>query len=138
MTAPEPEITPTPPPAAVFAAMRAAEGWGRITEETAQAALDGSLAFATAHAGGAVVGFARLVGDGALNAYVHDLIVAPEWRGRGLGGRLLPAVAAAAPPGSMIGLFAAGGREAFYARHAFAARPSPGYGPGMMRWSEGG
>ncbi|MEL7465136.1 MAG: GNAT family N-acetyltransferase [Pseudomonadota bacterium] len=106
---------------------------------TAQAALAASLGGATAARGGALLGFGRIVGDGVLNLYIQDLIVAPEARRAGLGGALLSVltgeaerIAGGAP--ALLGLFAAEGREAFYARQGFTSRPAPGYGAAMQRW----
>ena len=40
-------------------------------------------------AGGTLVGFARALSDGAYRSTIFDLIVAPEWRSRGLGQALV-------------------------------------------------
>ena len=47
-----------------------------------------------------LIGFARAVTDGILRAYVEDVIVAPGWRGRGVGRALLAGLTGAARPGS--------------------------------------
>ena len=39
--------------------------------------------------GGELVGFVRAITDGVYRATIFDLIVSPEWRGRGLGAELL-------------------------------------------------
>lgn len=38
---------------------------------------------------GSLAGFARALSDGACRATIYDLIVAPEWRGKGLGRAIL-------------------------------------------------
>jgi ribosomal protein S18 acetylase RimI-like enzyme len=44
-----------------------------------------------------VVGFLRTLSDGAVTTYVAGLLVAPAWRGRGLGRTLLDACQALVP-----------------------------------------
>jgi ribosomal protein S18 acetylase RimI-like enzyme len=41
-----------------------------------------------------LVGFARVLTDWRYRAYIYDVIVAPEWRDRGLGRRLVDALMA--------------------------------------------
>lgn len=123
------------PPVADFINHRADCGWGILAEGLAAQALAGSLAAVTARDGdGRVVGFARAVGD-PIYVYVQDVIVAEGRRGSGLGQRLmselLEAVAEACPHAAVM-LMCATGREAFYERLGFVARPRPGFGPGMQ------
>jgi GNAT superfamily N-acetyltransferase len=58
------------------------------TLERMRAALDGSEAFGI-YQGGDQVAVARVVTDGAVFAYLCDVYVEPEHRGRGLGGWLV-------------------------------------------------
>jgi len=58
--------------------------------------IGGSLPFGAYAADGAMVGFARVVTDGALFAYLRDVFVLPPHRGQGLG-RALGAAALAHP-----------------------------------------
>ena len=53
--------------------------------------MEGSLCFGLFH-GGVQVGFARAVTDHATFAYIADVIIAPEHRGRGLGKWLMECV----------------------------------------------
>lgn len=59
--------------------------------------LAGSDAVVTAVAreSGALVGFARALSDGVYRSTIFDLIVAPEWRGIGLGRELVERILAA-------------------------------------------
>ena len=54
-----------------------------------RAALAGSEVFGIYRAGGGQVAFARVVTDGVIFAYLCDVYVDREHRGRGLGGRLV-------------------------------------------------
>ena len=84
---------------------------------------------------------ARVVGDGGLVFYVQDVIVLPEFQGRGIGAQLMEKVMAYieghAHHNTIIGLMSAIGKEAFYERYGFVKRPAEKYGPGMTRfWLE--
>lgn len=73
---------------------------------------------------GAVVGFARALSDGELSAYLAELAVAPDYRGRGLGRRLVEAVLARC--GAIrLDLLAEDGSEGFYQR--LPHRQKPGF-----------
>ena len=51
--------------------------------------LEGSDLVIAATAGGKLAGFVRAITDGVYRAKIFDLIVDPEWRGRGLGVELI-------------------------------------------------
>jgi GNAT superfamily N-acetyltransferase len=51
--------------------------------------LAGSDLVLSAISGGALVGFVRAITDGVYRAALFDLIVDPDWRGRGLGVELM-------------------------------------------------
>jgi GNAT superfamily N-acetyltransferase len=76
----------------------------------------------------------RVIGDGALNFYVQDLLVVPKMQRKGVGtkvmGIVLGHLGTIAPPGAIVGLMAAPGTESFFARNGFAARPADA--PGMQ------
>lgn len=125
----------TPPNACAFAEFRESCGWGRVSEALAQKAIDKSLVFVTAYAGESLIGFGRVVGDGALNVYIQDLIIAENMRGQGIGkailGKLLAQIREMSPEGIVVGLMSATGREPFYEQFGFQKRPSSIYGAGM-------
>ena len=54
----------------------------------------GSYAFAVATAGdpGPAVGMGRVISDGIADAYIQDLVVLPEWRGKGVGRMIVRAL----------------------------------------------
>jgi GNAT superfamily N-acetyltransferase len=74
------------------------------------------------------VGMGRIVGDGAIYFYIQDIAVRPEWQGTGIGRavveELMEWLHEHAPPRAFVGLFAAGGREGFYAHYGFLRHPS--------------
>jgi GNAT superfamily N-acetyltransferase len=132
------EIMAMLPPVADYNRLRRSVGWGDYPAEEAAAALGRSLYAGCACLRGEVVGMARVVGDGGLAFYVQDVVVDPAQQRRGIGGRLMAQVmayvAAHALPGAVVGLMAAKGKEPFYERYGFAARPSERYGCGMTQF----
>jgi GNAT superfamily N-acetyltransferase len=77
---------------AVFRYLHHEAYWSKgMSRETFDRALDNSLNF-TALRGSTVVGFARVVTDRATFAWLCDVFVLPEHRGRGVSRRLMDAV----------------------------------------------
>ena len=77
---------------AVFRYLHHDAYWSKgVSRETFDRALDNSLNF-TALRGSTVVGFARVVTDRATFAWLCDVFVLPEHRGRGVSRRLMGAV----------------------------------------------
>jgi GNAT superfamily N-acetyltransferase len=68
-----------------------AVGWGAYTAEPdlLEQALAGSRCVVTARRDGQLLGLARVVGDGAVIAYLQDVLVRPEAQGEGIGRRLV-------------------------------------------------
>ena len=73
-----------------------AVGWSAYTAhpETLERSLPGSRHVVTARRDGALIGLARVVGDGAVLAYLQDVLVCPEAQGQGIGRRLVEEVLA--------------------------------------------
>lgn len=84
----------------------------------------------------------RIVGDGAIICYVQDLIIRPEVQGEGIGGLILESLKSFVintgfeGTTMMFDLMCAKGREPFYKKHGFIARPTDDLGPGMIQYLE--
>ena len=77
-----------------LAALFTSAGWGWRATDLAKlsAAVEGSRFVVSAHDEAAdflLVGFARAISDGVTNAYVGNVAVLPEYRGRGIGAELV-------------------------------------------------
>ncbi len=118
--------------------LRSQVNWRALSYVQAQKALEHSLYTLSAYEQDRLVGMGRIVGDGAVICYIQDLIVAPSLQGSGLGSALLGHLKAYAESlrlphtEMMLDLMCAKGREAFYEKHGFLARPTDTLGPGMM------
>ena len=126
----------------VYLSLRKAVKWKELSREQAEKALKNSLYVLTAYENDEPIGMGRIVGDGAVICYVQDLIVIPEKQSDGIGGmilsRLKEFVAQEGVPGTtmMFDLMCAKGRENFYEKHGFIARPTEDLGPGMIQYME--
>jgi len=119
----------------LFQRFRSDVSWGSLSLDQAQAALAGSLGGIVATVNHETVAMARYVGDGVLNIYIQDVIVAKQHRNQGVGQALLTALLQhliqTYPEDCRVGLFAAEGQDHFYKRIGFTSRPEIGFGPGM-------
>jgi ribosomal protein S18 acetylase RimI-like enzyme len=70
---------------------------------------------------GQLVGFARAVTDGVLRAYVEDVIVAPDRRGRGIGRAVLDRLLQELGPIPVVTLFCSPGLVRYYEASSFIA-----------------
>jgi len=124
------------PSAEAFTALRNRAGWGGIRLSQAQQLLANSLHGVTAYDGDKAIGMARIIGDGVLNAYIQDVVIAPDYRGQGVGKAILLALIAdmrqSIPADCTVGLMAAKGQEGFYSSFSFITRPDKDYGAGMF------
>lgn len=124
--------------AEALAGLRDMAGWRHTEVEQAKKALKNTCFSVAAVDDGRVVGVGRLIGDGAMIWYIQDVIVAPEYRRSGVGTaivqKLMDYVRKEAMPGTSVsvGLMAARGKEPFYEKFGFSARPNDHEGAGMM------
>ncbi len=120
--------------------IRTKVGWKRLTDRQAELSIGNALTMFAAYDGDKLVGIGRLVGDAAVVVYIQDLIVLPEYRCHGIGGKLVELLKKKARSYAeegeeiMLCLMCAKGREAFYERHNFIARPTDYLGPGMIQY----
>ena len=121
-----------------FLSLRESVGWKGVEFQVEQS-LKLGLYNVLAKDGEQTVGMGRLVGDGIMYWYVQDVIVDPQYQGQGIGkeimGHLFRYIEENSLPDTTvtIGLMAAKGKEDFYEKLGFIARPNEIYGPGMIK-----
>lgn len=115
--------------------LRKAVGWWDTDRDATKKALSKSLFSVVAIEGDTAMGFGRIIGDGGLYFYIQDLIVHPDFQGKGIGKvmmqELMTYIKSSAKPGSYIALLASKGRKEFYKQFEFEARDADA--PGMYQ-----
>lgn len=123
-----------------YLALRKSVKWKKLSCEQAKKALENSLYTVCAYEFDRPVGMGRIVGDGAVICYIQDLVVLPDAQASGIGGQivdmLIEYVEGLRMEGTemMLDLMCAKGREMFYEKHGFIARPTENLGPGMIQY----
>jgi ribosomal protein S18 acetylase RimI-like enzyme len=108
------------------AALYRAGGWWKEewSHEELTDLMRSSYAFVIAYqiASGNAVGMGRAISDGVSDAYIQDLVVLPEWRGKGIGKRILSTLIKYCRSREVgwIGLIAEQGTKGFYASMGFS------------------
>lgn len=120
--------------------LRDSAGWGRIPEKQARAGLSRSDFVIAAKDGERTVGMSRVLTDGGCVALILDVVVHPEYQGKGIGRTLMQSVMnyinnrIAQGEVGHICLMAAKGKEDFYKKFGFEERPNEKQGAGMTQW----
>ncbi len=110
-------------------------GWNekyRFTRDELGEAISHSWYAVSAYEGSRLVGYGRVISDGVHHAFIVEMIVEPEWQGRGIGSAILRMILdkCCAHRIRDIQLFAAKGKAGFYEKHGFTLRASDA--PGMQ------
>lgn len=117
--------------AAAVAALLQDSYWNTAfsVDEIARAHLGAQAWVVARDAEGAVIGSARALSDGAKLAWIYDVIVAPAWRGRGLGKALVPLLLAhPRVRGAHKVMLGTRDAQGLYARFGFVPRPTTAEG----------
>ena len=124
----------------VYLSLRNQVNWIKLDREQAQKALNNSLKIYTVYDDDKPIGMGRIVGDGAVISYIQDLIIIPEYQKKHIGSQLIQHLInyvdsiTAENTRRMLCLMCAKGREEFYIKHGFTARPTDSLGPGMIQY----
>lgn len=110
-------------------------GWNiqyKASAEDLERANRSSWLVVSAYDGDRLVGFGRVVTDFVLHAMIFDMIVLPEYQGRGIGTLILTRLVDRCLEQGIrdIQLFCARGKRRFYERNGFEARAEDA--PGMQ------
>lgn len=113
-------------------------GWGHPTIEQVEIALKNSVYTACVVDDNKVVAMGRMIGDNSMSYFIKDLVVSPQYQGKGIGKLLIDDmlffIKERTPKGwkFCVELMSASGKEAFYEKFGFESRPSATGGAGMF------
>jgi acetolactate synthase-1/2/3 large subunit len=114
----------------VFSYLSRESYWARgRAREVVERSIAGSLRVVGLYHGGAQVGFARVISDGAVFAYLADVFVDAVHRGHGLGVALVREIVDGGPHGELSWRLDTSDAQALYAKLGFRERVAP---PSMM------
>ena len=117
-----------------YSHFRDVAGWGVPEEDLVKKSIENGLFSVCIEKEDKLIGFGRISGDG-LYLYVQDVIVLPEYRGKGYASLIMEEIMKYihknAKKASFVGLFAAKGVEEFYKKYGFILRPNDHFGHGM-------
>lgn len=123
-----------PPSVEEYQRLRDSTDWDPLDDEVVEKGLQNTLFSVCAVIHDEVIGCGRIIGDGSMYFYIQDVIVLPQFQGRGIGTHIMSALLdylkTHAKNNSFIGLRAAKGTSGFYERHGFERRPPDA--PGMF------
>ncbi|HKM34546.1 MAG TPA: GNAT family N-acetyltransferase [Lachnospiraceae bacterium] len=120
--------------------LREMVGWLKLTREQAESGILHSAYGIGCYEGNTMIGMARIVWDRGYIAYLSDVVVSPQYQGRGIGKQLVEKtmeyIKSQLKEGWKIKIVleAAKGKEGFYRKFGFAERPNEQGGPGMDIW----
>lgn len=116
---------------------RKSVNWDGLDRTQAEEILKKSVYTVIARQNNELLGMARVVGDGIYYFLIVDVIVKEEYRGQGIGSRLIENILDILRKKCTdnrkisIQLFSAKGREGFYEKFGFIKRPNDNLGCGM-------
>jgi len=123
-----------------FNYLRVAVGWDAIENELTSKGLENSAFTVCARDDEKAIGMARVITDYGYVVFITDVIVVPEYQGKGIGGeimkRIMNYINENISPGQkkLIQLMSRDGKEEFYEKFGFIKRPTGAMGCGMTFW----
>ncbi len=126
------------PTANEFNMLTEAVGWGTREEKIVEEALRNTLYSLCVYDKDRLIGYGRIIGDKTIFLYIQDVMVIPQYQGRKIGTNIMEALLKQVEeymkinPDIRLYLGASKGKEAFYERFGFVARPNDELGAGMI------
>ena len=121
-----------------YVALRTSVGWWNLGEQQTREGVGNSAYTITATDNGQAVGMGRVIGDG-LYFLIADVVVRPEYQGRGIGSQIMDKLLAYAEEQTPVGgrvsvqLLSDVGKEGFYIKKGFRQLPHEYCGSGMRK-----
>ncbi len=113
-------------------------GWGSYPEEISKKALSNNIYSVSIYDNDKIIGYGRLIGDGIIFLYIHDVMVKPEYQGQGIGRTIMEKLLNKVEelrkenPDLLLYLGASKGKEPFYKKCGFITREEANLGDGMI------
>lgn len=108
--------------------LRAAVGWDTVDIETATRGINNSTYCVCVECEDNLVGFGRVVGDGATVFYIHDIIVSPKYQKQKIGMKIMEKIMEYIHMNysdkAFIGLVAREDLDSFYSKFGFSYNAS--------------
>ncbi len=124
------------PSVAEYTELVEAVGWRRREPAAIAIALARSDYALCAESGDRMIGCGRVIGDGGLHFYVTDMLVHPEFQGRGIGSAILKELCrflSALPyENTLASVLPTKGLRQFYESQGFVAQKD--HSPAMLQW----
>ena len=121
--------------------LRKSAGWREVSNRKAEIGLKNSTFTVVATVDKKPVGMARIVGDGGYFALIVDVVVLPQWQGKGIGKNLMTRIMAYIKQNTFekenvfVSLIAAPDRNSFYEQFGFRSCPDGDLmGTGMYQY----
>jgi predicted N-acetyltransferase YhbS len=120
--------------------LRKSVGWMELQSDLAQKGLENTAFLIAAYDNDLPVGMARVITDYGYIVFIADVIVRPDYQGKGIGREMMTQVMKyineniAVGQCKLINLISANGKEKFYNKFGFEARPNEMIGEGMIQW----
>ncbi|MBN2135653.1 MAG: GNAT family N-acetyltransferase [Acidobacteria bacterium] len=110
-------------------------GWYKeynLTDEQIYGSATNSYFFTSVRDKGELIGCGRIISDGYIHALIVDMIIHPDYQGKGIGKAVLDKLISHCKSNGIIDiqLFCAKGKEGFYLKNSFVPRPVDA--PGMQ------
>lgn len=113
-------------------------GWGAHDYEVSENALKNNIYSVSIYDDNRIIGYGRIIGDGLIYLYIHDIMVHPSYQGQGIGKQIMNKLVSKINelkkqnPYLRAYLGASLGKEEFYKKCGFITRKEAGLGPGMI------
>lgn len=82
-------------------------------------ATENSFVVCSAYASEKIVGFGRAISDGEYQSAIYDVVVLPEYQGRGVGKLIIESLLEHLPEHATTLIYAVPGKLVFYEKHGF-------------------
>jgi ribosomal protein S18 acetylase RimI-like enzyme len=119
--------TNTLPDKEQFFALFQTTGWfsdRNLDVDRLYAAISNTWYMVSAYDNGNLVGFGRVISDGTLHAMITEVIILPQYQGKGIGSNIVNDLVEKCQKNDMIHilLISASGKAGFYEKHGFIRR----------------